>query len=256
MLEDIWETGVSSMWVCKTKGTGSVQCFIQVHFTYLFLHVTGGNMVRAIQISGAEQERKLYAMRCGSRGSLLHVEETGPTRCREDTSPCSFLLFGRPRLWCALLRTSIPLLGLPCGDHHSTVSPPVSPQKHANVLLEVQQNQFWNIFLKKSAVPLGQKVLWQIPAPLGSKVERDCLSHSFREQEALGGSCCLSGQPTEEQKGAVAPGNKRFMNFKRESWTLVGRENTKIWGLKTGYLSQLCLIPYVFYTVIINLITY
>ena len=111
----------------------------------------------------------------------------------------------------------MPLLGPPCGIHHSTVSPPVLPPKHANVLLEVQQNPFWNIFLKKSAVPLGQTVFRRIPAPLASKVERDCLSHSFREQEALGGSCCRSSQPTEEQKGAVAAGNKRFMIFKTES---------------------------------------
>jgi len=97
------------------------------------------------------------------------------------------------------------------------VSPPVHSQKHANVLLEVQQNWFWNIFLKKSAVPLGQKVLCQIPAPLVSKVERDCLSHPFIEQEALGGSCCSSGQLMKEQKGAAAPGNKRFLIFKTES---------------------------------------
>ena len=85
------------MRVCKAKGSRSVKCFLQVHFTYLFQHVTGPNAVGTIQISSAKQERKLCAVRCGCRGSLLHVEQTGPTRCREDPGPRAFLLFGRPR---------------------------------------------------------------------------------------------------------------------------------------------------------------
>lgn len=70
-----------------------------------------------------------------------------------------FSAFGRPSLWHAYLEEPIPLSALPCEVHHSTVSLLVLPQKHTSVLLEVQQNLFWNIFLKKSAVPLlGQKV--------------------------------------------------------------------------------------------------
>lgn len=217
MLENIWETGSSSIGVCKAKGSRSVKCLPQVRLTSLFQHVTGANAAGTVQISSAKRERKLWTVRCGSLGSPLHWEETGPTRCREDTNPGGFLLFGRPRLWHALLRTLISLLRLPWGVHRSAGSPPVLPQKDLNVLLEVQQNPLWNIFLKKSAVPLGQKGLWQIPAPLASKVKRDCLSRSFREQEVLGGSHCLFGQLTEEQKRAVAPGNRRFMIFKRES---------------------------------------
>lgn len=153
MLDGIWEMGVSSMQVCKVKGSRSVKCFIQVHFTYPFQHIIGANAVGTTQISHGKQEKKLCTVACGSWCSLLYVEETGPTRCHEDTSPHGFRLFGRPRHRCALLRTAIPLLELPRGVHHSTVNPPVLPQKHVNVLLEVQQNPFWNIFLNKSAVP-------------------------------------------------------------------------------------------------------
>lgn len=43
MLEDIWETGVSSMCARKAKGSRSVTCFIQVRFTHLFQHIAGAN---------------------------------------------------------------------------------------------------------------------------------------------------------------------------------------------------------------------
>lgn len=103
------------------------------------------------------------------------------------------------------------------------MSLPVLPQKHASVLLEVQQNLFWNIFFKKSAVPLlGQKVFWQIPTSLASKLERDCPSHCFREQENLRGSCCLSSDFSEEKNGAVVPRYKKVMNFKRVKQLLGG----------------------------------
>lgn len=181
MLEgDFREMGVPTMWVRKAKGSRSVKCFIQVHFTYLCLHITGTNAVATTQISSAKQERKLCTVRCGSQGSLLLVEETGPTRCHKDTSPHGFPLFGRPGLRRALLRTSTPLLGLPCGVHHSTVSPPVLPRKHDDIFWKFSKTHFGIFSLKKSSFPLRQKVLWQIPAPLARKIERDCLSHSFR----------------------------------------------------------------------------
>lgn len=64
----------------------------------------------------------------------------------------------------------------------------------------------------------------------------------------------------EEQKGEVAPGNNRFVTFKKE--LDCGREGKhkelrkKKIIRKARYLSQPCLIPYVFCTVLINLTMY
>lgn len=177
-------------------------------------------MVGTIQISSVKQERRPCTVRCGSQGSLLCVKEAGPTRCCEDTSPHGFLLLGVsgsdvPTLWSPSHRQHFPVKST------TALSLLVLPQKHVSVLLEVQQNLFWNIFLKKSAVSLlGQKVFWQIPTPLTSKLERDCPSHCFREQEALGSSCCLCSSFSEEQNGAVVP--KEVMNFKRVKQLLGG----------------------------------
>lgn len=106
----------------------------------------------------------------------------GPTRCCEDTSPQGFLLLGVPG-------SDVPALWSPSHCQQFTVNSNtalsllVLPQKRVSVLLEVQKNLFWNIFLKKSSVPLllGQKIFWQIPTPLTSKLERDCPSHCFKE---------------------------------------------------------------------------
>lgn len=98
VLEDVWETDVSRMWVCKAKGSRSVKCFIQVHFTFLFQRRTAARVLGTAQFSSVKQERRHCTMRCGSQGSLLLVKETGPTRCCEDANSHGFLLFGRPRL--------------------------------------------------------------------------------------------------------------------------------------------------------------
>lgn len=47
-----------------------------------------------MQISGVEEERNLGDVRGSFQGSLLHVMETGPSRCHEDAGRHGFM---RPR---------------------------------------------------------------------------------------------------------------------------------------------------------------
>lgn len=88
-------------------------------------------------------------------------------------------------------------------------------------------------FLKKSAVPLlGQKVFWQILRPLASKLKRDCPSHCSREQEVLGGSCCLSSNFSEEKNGAAVPSYEKVTNFKGVEQLLGGEtQGAEDWKL-------------------------
>lgn len=230
----------------QSQGQQGREVFHTGEFTYLFQHRTGANAGgnHANFQCGAGEE----TVACGSWDSLLHLEETGPTRFNEDTSPRGLLLLGRSWLWCALLRISIPLVVLPCGVHHSTVISPETCQCFAGS----SPNP---IFLQKSAVPSGQKVLWQIPAPLASKVERDCLFHSLREQEA--GQLLLPFWPADVgTEGRGSTWEQEVYDLRERLKTVVGRGNARSWGLKIGYLSQPCLIPCVFYTVIMNLIIY
>lgn len=78
-------------------------------------------------IFSAEGERNLGDVRGSFQGSLLHVMETGPSRCHEDKSPCGFR---RPRTWSAQLRTSthLPPSPSPACCPFVSESPPVLPR--------------------------------------------------------------------------------------------------------------------------------
>lgn len=181
-------------------------------FQILLQQRTGAHVVGTIQISNVEQERGHFTMRCGSQGLLLCVKNTGPSRCSEDTSPHGFLLLGGPG-------SDTPTLWSPAQHCESTGSSTETCQcftgSSAKPILEH--------FLKEiSSTLIRAKGFLANPTPLTSKLERDCPSHCFREQEVLGGSCCLSSNFSEEQNGAVVPSYKEVMNFKRVKQLLGG----------------------------------
>lgn len=82
-------------YVCaRGRGQQVRKCFIQMSFAYLFQCIA--NTEGTMQISGVEEERNLGDVRGSFQGSLLHVMETGPSRCHKDASPHGFM---RPRTW-------------------------------------------------------------------------------------------------------------------------------------------------------------
>lgn len=205
MLEDIWETGVSSMCARKAKGSRSVTCFIQVRFTHLFQHIAGANAggpfkfpVQRGRGTCEMLDAALRALCCmwrnlglpdAMRIHVLVVWVAQSPKCpAEDMHPSA-----RASL-CWHLAPS------PAHCPFGTGSPPVLPRNRANILLEVQQSPFWNTVLKKSAIPLEENFVSNSCSPSASKVERYCLSHSLREKEILGGSCCLCCQQKRSRR--------------------------------------------------------
>lgn len=229
-----WHLGEGCLKDVGVEGQGQQvsKVFHPGAFQILLQQRTGAHVVGTIQISSVEQERGHFTMRCGSQGLLLCVKNTGPSRCCEDTSPQVFCF------WEAQALTR-PL----CGVHPLASTSLWSPAQHCEST--GSSSETCQCFTGSSAKPILEHFLKEIssalirakgflanPTPLTSKLERDCPSHCFREQEALGGSCCLSSNFSEEQNGAVVPSYKEVMNFKRVKQLLGGEtQGAEDWKL-------------------------